>query len=177
MRALTLALLLLSSCAHNWRQGEVVTSLRLDGGVPLIPAAPASFGERDLQQLLVFQRDGKEAEFHARVENRGGRLNLVGLTPLGEEAFVLSWDGSLLRFVPHPAVPFQGDPRGILADFCLAFAPSALPWDGSVAGRRVLRDSNGEPLVTIEQHGEDPWASEIKITHHRYGYSLCISPE
>ncbi|MEN9361586.1 MAG: hypothetical protein RL095_3121 [Verrucomicrobiota bacterium] len=177
MRALILILVLLSSCAHDWRRGEPISSLRLDGGLSLIPAAPAAFGQRDLGQLLVFHRDGQEAEFHARVEITEQELTIVGLTPLGEEAFVLTWDGSSLRFLPHPAVPFAGDPRGILADFCLAFAPAAFAWEGKSPGCRVLRDSSGQALLTLEQSGDDPWSSEITITHHRYGYQLSISPE
>jgi hypothetical protein len=87
---------------------------------------PARFG-RDflLHQRVVFRRGEREHAIQTALQVRGDTLTLVGLTPLGTRAFVLTQRGLDVSFSsslpPDQQLPFP--PRFVLHDIQRALLP------------------------------------------------------
>lgn len=151
-----------------------------------------------LEQRLTGQVGGKESSLRCVLQLTGGVLTVVGLTPFGSRAFVLTQTGTdyeLEKFVDQP-LPF--DPRHVLVDvqrvlFRRVVSHKQRAADGThesvengerireqwQAGRVVQRTfvaADGTTLASVTFDGPaDPVvAQRVELHDAHFGYTLVL---
>lgn len=92
---------------------------------PLIAPLPSAAWQTagPLQQLLTIQHLGQQRYLHALLDSDIERLQVIGLSPLGQRLFSLTWDNRELVWRTESAVLAKLDPRLLMADLQLAYWP------------------------------------------------------
>lgn len=119
-------------------------------GELLPPAALA----RDLlwqQRVTASWGDGEQRGFDAAVQKQGETLTVIGLSPLGQQGFVLVQRGKDVSFENHTDLRLPFPPRFVLLDVQRAFFPW-LPAEGAVDGERTVV-LGAEQIVEVRAGG------------------------
>ncbi len=154
------------------------------------------------QQRIVARYGDREEGFDVVLQKQGDQLVLIGLTPFGTKAFVLTQTGTELEFQPLIDQPAPFPPRFVLLDVHRAIFP-ALPGEpgprpdgehrGEVDGeevvevwaagrltRRTFRRLDAKPpgdlvveYVAWSDDGVDP--TEVVLDNGWFGYSLTVT--
>jgi len=148
---------------------------------------PGRFG-RDflLHQRLLFRRGETEQALQTALQVRGDTLTLVGLTPLGTRAFVITQTGLDLAFTSSlpedQQLPFP--PRFVLHDVQRALLPVL---DSRALGDGEHRQELGDEVVTERWQGRrlrerrfrrraPPPAGEVVVVYGGEGYVFGEAP-
>jgi hypothetical protein len=152
---------------------------------PLLP--PATLGDsRDSVQILRGAFGEHEFVLRCVVRASPERIEVIGLTALGQRAFAIRWNGSDWNVAAAPMLPDLLKPQWLLADLQLALWPLArlqaayapAGWQVAEPGGGVRRLRHGGRLVAEVHYGDaDPWRGRYWITNLRYGYALAIEPD
>jgi Protein of unknown function (DUF3261) len=131
------------------------TLIRFSSGLLLVacassstqrPAAPPYTGPLDFpseraadffdRQKIVASYDGHSFGFDAVLQKRGNELTLLGLTPFGSRAFVVTQKGADVSFQTYVGTALPFPPRYMLIDVHRVFFPAdpateAAPFEGA----------------------------------------------
>jgi hypothetical protein len=175
---LALAFALVSaSCAGNGSQKEPAHPA---AGAPTTSNTPSKYSGRLITpsqfphdfswRQEITARYGKEQHaFSAVLEKSGNTVTVVGLTPFGTRAFVLTQDGQTVRFEKFVDRELGLDPRSILVDVHRAYfrwLPDAPHPDGVHTGT-----DDGEQVTETWRHGK-----LIERTFRRSGDASSVPP-
>lgn len=153
-----------------------------DPAFPLL--APASLGETiERQQVLRLAVGASLHTFTCVVRVTPEAVLLVGLGPLGQRAFTLTYDASGLRAERAAGGAGAPAPERILADLQMALWPLAALTDATAGTlwrvlepqpgvRRVLRD--GRAYAEIRHDGARRWDGALWLVNFAHDYSLAI---
>jgi len=179
---------------------------------PSVPAPPydgplSSPGERaddffDRQKIVATYR-GKTVSFDAVLQKRGEELTLLGLTPFGSRAFVLTQKGAEVAFQAFVDEGLPFPPSYMLIDvhrvFFQAFSAQEAPpsdgerstvrrgelvtekWQDGRLRQRTFRRSDGRPpgTIVVDYEGGMPAdgtpPTHVAFTNGWYGYRLDIT--
>jgi uncharacterized protein DUF3261 len=146
MTRLGLALVLFSACAS--RSKQAASEPPYTGPLP-------SPGERvddflDRQRIVATYR-GRSMSFDAVLQKRGDELTLLGLTPFGSRAFVVTQKGREMSFQSFVDEPLPFSPLYMLIDVHRVFFRASAPSDAAVADGARTFTSEGE-IVTETWH-------------------------
>jgi hypothetical protein len=142
---------------------------------------PATLGASiALQQHLTLERAGRIDEFDAALEIDSERIDLVVLA-MSQRVLSLHYDGLLLEFWRHPAVPIALRAEDVLHDLQLTFWPvealrPALPegWRIEERGLHRILLAGELPVTEIYYSGEPRWSGKIALINLRYRYRMGI---
>jgi hypothetical protein len=146
--------------------------------------APATLGAAEqVKQLLRVAVGDKAFNVQCVVTVRGGRISIIGVTPLGLRAFSVDYDGSTVNETRAPQMPEFITGARLLNDIQFAFWPlaeltGALQGTGWTVGepfpgtRRLLRD--GRLYAEVHYADTQPWSGRIWLSNFQDRYSLSI---
>lgn len=166
--------LLLTGCC-TVRSGGAVPSAAGAGYPGELRAPGAVPGDFLYQQRVTARWGGGEARgFDAALQKRGDVLTLVGLTPMGTKAFVVTQTGDevVLDNTSGQDMPFP--PRYIMLDVQRVLFPwleGEPPHDGAREG-----EVGGERVVETWHEGELVERCFVRLDHQPEG-RLCVSYE
>jgi hypothetical protein len=137
------------------------------------PAAPPYTGPLDFpseraadffdRQKIVASYEGHSFGFDAVLQKRGDELTLLGLTPFGSRAFVVTQKGADVSFQNYVGTALPFPPRYMLIDVHRVFFPSAPATEAAqFEGERTF-SAEGE-VVTETWH-------EGRLFHRRFSHS------
>ena len=126
------------------------------------------------QRVTATWGNGEKRGFDAALQKRGDVLTLVGLTPMGTKAFVVTQTGLVVTIDNQSGqeLPFQ--PRYIMLDVHRVLFPwleGEPPADGAREG-----DVGGEHVVETWHDGELVERCFVRLDHQPEG-RLCVSYE
>src|ERR1043165_8138126 len=134
----------------------------------------------NVQQHLIFEREGRVVDLDAAVEVDEHEVNLVCLM-LGRRVRTLRFDGKTLDTWRDPMVPPQLRGEDVLEDLQLTLWPiesirEALPngWQIEENDRRRILFLNGTLVTLISYSGEPRWSGEVVLRNILYHYKLTI---
>ncbi len=172
-----LAGLLLSSCSLLGPQPQP------DAMPPLLAPATLARSVQTLQIVHVAFKE-REAALQCVLTVTDERIDVLGLSALGQRVFGLSYEGpDKMQVQSGPMLPAEVSPERLLADLQLAYWP--LPalqaaylgtrWEISEPrpGSRRLRQA-GQLVAEVHYSAIDPWAGPLWLSNFRYGYSLAV---
>ena len=191
-------LLLLTGCSHTV-QRQACVELPSDVSYCLAPIAGSgqnpqtAVTERSLTQKATIKTQSSQHELLTQLELTAQQLTLVGLAPLGQPLFTLTYDGHQLISEQSTLLGSQFKAEYLLAIMQLIY------WDeGSInqylqngyiqgyncdAGycRRLYVDKqhstvDDEPIVTISYSQQDPWSANVKLNIDAASFELIINP-
>lgn len=93
------------------------------------------------QQTVTARWHGDEQSFDAALQARNGRLDVLGLSPMGQVGFALAWDGRELATNLAAGLELPIPPRFVMLDVQRAF----FPW-----GPVDLTRADGETMCEVE---------------------------
>lgn len=187
---LTITLALAGAACADLTRG---ISIARDATFDLLP--PASFGRSlALEQVVEARyRDPTREQtvvLHCALEIEPQGLHLVGLTPFGTCAFVVTLDAAGLAIENRVGENLPADPRQVLADLQLALWPTLPTIAGLIVSeepaadggrvRELRRATASEPLlaavpvVRIRYGPGLPWESKLVFEHLERGYTLTV---
>lgn len=112
------------------------------------------------------------------------RLDLAGLTPMGQTLLTLGYDGTKLSEFTSPLLPEEVSGRDILTQIQLAYWPvntiqqalAGSDWQLEAAGDRILYFRQRPAMTIAISHGNqsDTALESISITNHLMHYQLEI---
>lgn len=112
------------------------------------------------------------------------RLDLAGLTPMGQTLLTLGYDGMELSEFTSPLLPEEVSGRDILTQIQLAYWPvdtiqqalAGSDWQLEAAGDRILYFRQRPAMTIAISHGNqsDTALESISITNHLMHYQLEI---
>jgi hypothetical protein len=149
---------------------------------PLFAIAPASLGERTVEQRLSMRWPGEHRSVDAVLEITSERLRLVMFT-FGMRLSSLEYDGRTVHETRHaPRLP---PAERMVHDLLLIGTPlaelrSALPKNWSVTDygerhpRRREIKQDGDVLVVIRYFSDSPWQGRVEFEHRALGYQLIL---
>ncbi len=113
-------LVALVGCAGTPTSGGPLSEADYPGSLFEVPAWGADFMWR--QRLTARWKDG-ERSFDAVLQKRGGKLQLIGLSPLGQPGFVVTLENGRVAFETRIERTLPFPPRFMLLDAQRAFGP------------------------------------------------------
>lgn len=125
----------------------------------------------------------QELRFEAVLEYSQEETVLVGLTPFGNRAFSIIWDGNQIKFEKMPFYPLNIEPAYLLSAFQLAFYPSEnlknhLQQDGLTFAEketfRAVRDRS-RAIAEIHYQHQDPLQGEARVDYHAVHFQLTVT--
>lgn len=173
--AITVVCALAAGCAAAPTAGPAPATL------PLLP--PASLqASRSVEQILHAAYGAGDATLQCVVEVTPQRLQVVGLTALGQRVFTLVQDGAGVSAEASAYAPAFIDPHRIVADMQLAYWPLAALQSAAPPGVRVSEPRDGvrrlerDGRLVAEVHfaDADPWNGRLWLANFEFGYSLDI---
>ena len=173
------------SCMHNSVVQEPPLNQVNIGpeSVLTLPEARNILPDVQLVQLLTVEHKESKRTTQVVLTSKDNKLSVVGLFPLGGEAFRVDYvNGRIMtKSMPMPARAF--DLRFALADIILVYAeteklsrwlsPGVTVVDDGL-GRTILQ--SGEPLIKIRYQKDDRFASNVDYEHMLRGYRIHIEP-
>ncbi len=102
------------------------------------------------RQKIVASYEGHTFGFDAVLQKRGHELTLLGLTPFGSRAFVVTQKDANVSFQAYVGFPMPFPPRYMLVDVHRVFFPQAPPDEGVTEGDRSFAHDN--EIVTERWH-------------------------
>ena len=191
-------LLLLTACSQTL-QRQTCVELPSDVSYCLAPVSDggqkplATVSERSLTQKATIKTRSSQHELLTQLELTAQQLTLVGLAPLGQPLFTLTYDGHQLISEQSALLGSQFKAEYLLAIMQLIY------WDeGSInqhlqngyiqgyncdAGycRQLYTDTqdtagNDVPIVTISYSQPDLWSANVKLNIDAANFELIINP-
>lgn len=150
----------------------------------LAPLAPDTLGASvQARQEVIATRGGEQHSLQVALKVDAASLTMIGLSPLGQRLFTLTWDGQDARLVTHIENLEGIDPEWILADLQMTYWPlaplrTALPQDLHLTEHGSARALwRGEHLLWYRSGAlADIWRSNVELYNGRLGYRLTIRP-
>jgi hypothetical protein len=151
-------------------------------GVPFRLCRPETGPEFFANQEVRFSFPGGRQEVvMAAIENRGGRLNLVASSPMGQTLFEVRVQGSEARVDARIPIPGDLDPRVLpaLVEFALWPEEALRPALGEgvrleADGPRRALVRKGRPVWTVLREGEAPPYRTMLLENPALGMSVRI---
>lgn len=178
------AALLLSACAHKL---DRQTCMALAQGVdyclaPLPESAPVS--QSQLVKLKVKQA---RHQLLSQLDLMPESLTLVGLAPLGQPLFTLSYDGQRLTSEQSVLLGDQFKAEYLLGLLQLIYwqpedvnrhlqGATLATYACDAAYCRRLYASDGETIMDIRYSQTSPWTAEVTLEFHQAQLTLNIQP-
>ncbi|QYK12632.1 DUF3261 domain-containing protein [Shewanella rhizosphaerae] len=178
------AALLLSACAHKL---DRQTCMALAQGVdyclaPLPDSAPVS--QSQLVKLKVKQA---RHQLLSQLDLTPESLTLVGLAPLGQPLFTLSYDGQRLISEQSVLLGDQFKAEYLLGLLQLIYwqpedvnhhlqGATLADYACDAAHCRRLYASDGETIMDIRYSRTSPWTAEVTLDFHQAQLTLNIQP-
>ncbi len=128
---------------------------------------PAALGVEVMwrQRVTVEWGDAERRSFEAVLQNQGGALRLVGLSPLGTVGFVISLSDGAVTFDNHMSETLPFPPRFLLLDVERVFFPwLAANGDRSIDGVAI----DGERSATVEAERVVEVWSDQRLRERRF---------
>lgn len=153
------------------------------GATTLPLLSPASLeAARSVEQILHAAYGTGEATLQCIVEVTPQRLQVTGLTALGQRVFTLEQDADGVRAEASAFAPQFVDPERIVADMQLAYWPLQALQAAAPEGVRVSEPRSGvrrlerDGRLVAEVHfaDPDPWNGRLWLVNLEFGYSLDI---
>lgn len=188
---------------RTWALGLAVTMAILAGCPASRPAPTAAVelrppeafvGDFLLQQQLTFERGEVTQTLQTALQRQGDTLTLIGLTPMGTRAFVLTQTGDEVTFTSHLPEdrPLPFPPRQVLLDIQRTLLPVVGPgrlddgehegdgvterWRGGRLRERRFRTAEGEVVIRYGDEGylfgERP--GRLEVDNGPMGYRLTL---
>jgi hypothetical protein len=152
-------------------------------GVPFQLCLPEAGPDFFANQEVRFRfPGGRQETVMAAIENRGGRLNLVASSPMGQTLFVVRMKGAEVAVDTRIPIPGDLDPRVLpaLVQFSLwpeeALRPAlgqGIRLESDGARRTLLR--KGRPVWTVLREGEAPPYRSLLLENPALGMSVQIT--
>ena len=191
-------LLLLTGCSHTV-QRQTCVELPSDVNYCLAPIAGSSHSqltpiiERSLTQKATIKTQSSQHELLTQLELTAQQLTLVGLAPLGQPLFTLTYDGHQLISEQSTLLGSQFKAEYLLAIMQLIYwnegSINQYLQNGYIQGyncdagycRRLYVDKqhstvDDEPIVTISYSQQDPWSANVKLNIDAASFELIINP-
>jgi len=176
--------LLLCACAQ-----QPHSSVSIAGGNvwPLLTPAQLDAPAQALQAVEVRAGD-HAAAFLFFLEADAVRLTLVSTTPDGTELFRLVQSGENIEQRTAPFLPKKMQPRAVLADLQMAFAPLDIVQRNLSAtdivvsertdnvGRTRTYQQKNKQLVTVHCAAANCWNGKVELQNHAWNYRYVVAP-
>ncbi|MDR0251180.1 MAG: DUF3261 domain-containing protein [Burkholderiales bacterium] len=163
-----LATLTLTACASFW----------LSGGLPLLKMAPATLGERTVEQRAIIAWRGEQKTLEMALDIHDGTLTVIGLA-LGARLFSFDYDGE--KIIETQSLPGGLSSARIVNDLLLAYAPldvlrAALPLDWAIREKEGVRQVFLDETLNISilYTGGQPWQGRVVLDNHALRYQLTL---
>lgn len=180
-----LLIMLTSACSHTL-QRQTCVALANDVSYCLAQI-PAESQIRSLTQQVSIQVDGAHHELLTQLELDKQNLTLVGLAPLGQALFTLTYDGNSLTSQQSMLLGDEFKAEYLLALIQLAYWPvadvnphlqgaSLIEQACNAAQCRTLYASEKERIMQISYDQQDPWKAVIQLAIPKAKFELKITP-
>lgn len=153
---------------------------------PLIhPLTPASLGQSvELRKQVTVRYHGQTRSLQVALKVAPTDLTLIGLSPVGQRLFTLSWDGANAQVTSPLAGARRLPAKRILADLQLADWPLPALRQALVDPQMRLQQQGrlrtlwrGDNLLWLSyRDGDAGWNSPLMIYNSRGHYRLNIQP-
>ena len=180
-----LLIMLTSACSHTL-QRQTCVALASDVNYCLSPI-PADAQIRSLTQQVSIQVDGSHHELLTQLEQDKHNLTLVGLAPLGQALFTLTYDGNSLTSQQSMLLGDEFKAEYLLALIQLAYWPiedvnphlqgaTLISQPCNAAQCRTLYANEKEGIMQISYDQQDPWKAVIQLAIPKAKFELKITP-
>jgi len=163
-----LATLALTACASFW----------LSGGLPLLEIAPATLGERTVEQRVTITWPNEQRTLETVFDIRSDTLTVIGLA-LSARLFSFDYNGKEIIETQPPSGGLSA--VRIMNDLLLAYAPldalrAALPAGWTVREEQGRRQVFLDETLNISIHYVDglPWQGRVVLDNHALRYQLTL---
>ena len=163
-------------------QAPQTATVQVAPGVPFRLCRPEAGPEFFANQEVQFRfPGGRQETVMAAIENRGGSLNLVASSPMGQTLFEVRVHGTEVRVDTRIPIPGDLDPRVLpaLVEFALwpeeALRPGlgeGIRLEADGARRALLR--KGRPVWTVVREGDAPPFRTLVLENPALGMSVRI---
>ncbi|MEC4726860.1 DUF3261 domain-containing protein [Shewanella sp. D64] len=182
---IALLIIFTTACSHTL-QRQTCVALASDVSYCLAPI-PAADQIRSITQQVSIQVDGAHHELLTQLELDKLNLTLVGLAPLGQALFTLTYDGTSLSSQQSMLLGDEFKAEYLLALIQLAYWPvedvnlhlqgaSFIEQACNAAQCRTLYASETEDIMQISYDQQDPWQAEINLAIPSAKFKLKITP-
>lgn len=186
-----LGALFVLACGGRQVTPELIMEHADPGTLAPIEQMPLEFMLRQTVTATWGEEDDEQS-FEAVVQQTGGVLTIVALSPIGQPGFVVTWDGETAGMENHTDRELPFPPEFMIADVQRVFYPwlddgetsgqlfglqiSEVWTDGELATRSFTRpDENGDPsTLVVEYEDWDELAPTRATLTSWYGYQLVI---
>lgn len=165
------------------------------GPMPSPVAMGPDFAERQRITVTQLRDPSQQHSFEGVLQKEGNTLTLVGLTPFGSRAFVLTQSGTrpleFQKYIPIE-IPFQpeyvlidvhrvyddlrsGQPNGWRTDIVGDESRSDRYENGLLAERIYLSSDRLKKIHVSYARDANGQATRIRLTNERFGYRLEIT--
>ncbi|RLV60532.1 DUF3261 domain-containing protein [Parashewanella curva] len=144
----------------------------------------AKVQESNHELNVVFKRQQLQHEMLLHVEIQNGKMIVVGLAPIGQALFTLTFDGEHLVSEHNILLGKQFNPEYILALLQIAYWPELDVKTGIEKGKlivsrnfRQILSNDMEPVIQIDYSGRAMgWDSKVTLSMPKAQLILNISP-
>jgi hypothetical protein len=180
---LSLVLLALAASVPCSCAGPATRHVTIARGVEFDLLPPHSLQAAiSLEQLVDVRHGERTGSFHCLLEVDSDQLVLVGLTPFGTRAFVLTLRNDELDVEMGPVPELPAPPERILADLQLALWPTLPPLPGLTvvdsrdADAHQVREFRRGDVVVIRVTIDNDvrWKGSVRFEHLEQGYELNV---
>jgi hypothetical protein len=105
------------------------------------------------RQRIVATYEGHSFAFDAVLQKRGNELTLLGLTPFGSRAFVVTQKGAAVSFQTYVGTSLPFPPQYMLIDVHRVFFPHVGPGDAAASPGEHTFSSDGEVITETWRDG------------------------
>ncbi|MEI6859914.1 MAG: DUF3261 domain-containing protein [Shewanella sp.] len=201
LSAVILLAIILSACSQTF-QRQTCVALAKEVNYCLAPIPLNEMNQtwiRSVTQKAGIKIDSSQHELMTQVEIDANGLTLVGLAPLGQALFTLTYDGSALTSEQSILLGSEFKAEYLLALFQLIYWPKEtvnshlkgaklISSDCGVSKCRKIYSIYSNPtknvntgaennsIVNIEYSHSDPWQAEIKLNIPEAKFKLTLTP-
>ena len=180
-----LLIALTTACSHT-QQRQTCVALASEVNYCLAPI-PAGTQAHSLTQQVSIRVDGAHHELLTQFELDKQNLTLVGLAPLGQALFTLTYNGNSLNSQQSMLLGDEFKAEYLLALIQLAYWPigdvnpylqgaQLIGQACDAAKCRTLYANGSEEIMEISYDQQDPWQAKIKLAIPKAKFELKITP-
>ncbi len=179
-RIILTLLLTTAACTNVEKKPETFVSIGGDATLKLPPPQEILPGI-ELTQLLTFEYQNSKKSIQTVLTSNDSKLTLVGLLPLGGEAFRVEYQGGAIISQKPVGMDQSFDLKMALADIILVYSESKTLSGWLSNGARVVDQKNQRSILLNEKpiikiHYSDPAKLKAKINYEHLlrGYKIQI---